>query len=71
MGSNSIQCKKCTKWIHKNCSGMKGKLKPDPNLHCKSCSSGIQDLPIVNHKELDMDEPMRMGNWNWYNSSAI
>ena len=56
VGSNSIQCKKCTKWIHKKCSGIKGKLKPDPNFQCKICSSGIQDLPIVDHKEIDMDE---------------
>ena len=55
VGSNSIQCKKCTKWMHKKCSGIKGKLQPDPNFQCKTCSSGIQDLPIVDHKEIDMD----------------
>ena len=32
-----------------------GKLKPNPNFQCKICSSGIQDLPIVDHKEIHMD----------------
>ena len=36
-------------------SGIKGKRKPDPNFQCKICSSGIQDLPIVDHKKMDMD----------------
>ena len=56
VGSNSIQCKKCTKLIHKKCSDIKGKLKPDSNFQCKICSSRIQDLPIVDIKEIDMDE---------------
>jgi hypothetical protein len=56
VGSNSIQCNKCTKWIHKKCSGIKGKLKPDPNFHCKSCVSGNQSLQMVDHKEIDMGE---------------
>ena len=26
VGSNSIMCKKCEKWTHKKCSGVKGSL---------------------------------------------
>ena len=25
VGSNSIQCSSCQKWVHKKCSGIKGK----------------------------------------------
>ena len=37
VGSNSIQCSKCSFWIHKNCSGVKGKLTPDPTFLCSRC----------------------------------
>ena len=56
VGSNSIQCSKCTKWIHKKCSGVKGKLKADPTFQCKSCVSGTQFERIIEHKEVDMGE---------------
>ena len=54
--SNSIQCNKCTKWIHKKCSGVKGRLKPDPKFQCKSCISGAQGGQLVDHREIDIGE---------------
>ena len=56
VGSNSIQCNKCKKWIHKKCSGIKGKLKPDPKFQCKSCVSEIQNDQRDEQKEIDMGE---------------
>ena len=26
IGSNSTQCTSCQKWVHKNCSGIKGSM---------------------------------------------
>ena len=40
VGSNSIQCGGCKKWIHKKCSGVKGKLKEDPTYRCAKCVGG-------------------------------
>ena len=37
VGSNSISCDGCQSWIHKKCSGFKGRLKADPNYRCKKC----------------------------------
>ena len=37
VGSNSIRCTKCKKWVHKNCSGVKGRLKADSNYQCLKC----------------------------------
>ena len=37
VGSNSIFCDGCQSWIHKKCSGFKGRLKPDPNYRCERC----------------------------------
>ena len=37
VGSNSIRCTKCKKWVHKNCSGVKGRLKADNNYQCLKC----------------------------------
>ena len=37
VGSNSVLCCGCQLWIHKNCSGIKGKLTDDPSYKCKRC----------------------------------
>ena len=37
---NSIQCTACMKWIHKNCSDVKGKLSGIPNFKCRKCING-------------------------------
>ena len=37
VGRNSISCDGCQSWIHKKCSGFKGRLKADPNYRCKRC----------------------------------
>src|SRR2546426_11087824 len=65
--NNSIYCSSCKKWIHKRCSGVKGRLKPDVNFKCAKCRTG----------RLVVDEPERtevrleaMVNWSVLRSSA-
>ena len=40
VGRSSIQCGGCKKWVHKKCSGVKGKLKEDPGYRCAKCIGG-------------------------------
>jgi len=42
VGSNSIQCISCQKWVHKKCSGTKGSmLKVMKSFTCKGCLNPI------------------------------
>ena len=34
---NSILCVECLRWVHKRCSGIKGKLKSNVDFSCKRC----------------------------------
>ena len=35
--SNSILCVECLGWVHKRCSGIKGKLKSNVDFRCRRC----------------------------------
>ena len=37
VGVNSILCRSCKKWVHKKCSGLKGRLSGIQNFTYKSC----------------------------------
>ena len=37
VGTNSILCQVCKKWIHKRCSGVKGKLRSGTGFTCDRC----------------------------------
>ena len=37
---SAIFCGGCKKWVHKRCSGVKGKLKEDPGYRCAKCIEG-------------------------------
>ena len=39
VGSNSIYCKSCKHWVHKRCSGIKGKLASGQEYTCSKCSA--------------------------------
>src|SRR5206468_9226848 len=40
VGRNSLVCGVCRKWVHKKCSGVKGRLKASENFSCLVCVSG-------------------------------
>lgn len=42
VGVNSIQCTVCHKWIHKKCSGIKGRLKENVEYRCSVCEGKRQ-----------------------------
>jgi hypothetical protein len=38
VGRNSIQCKKCKRWVHKKCSKIQSNLIQSLNFQCMACS---------------------------------
>ena len=53
VGSNSIECSGCRKWIRKKCSGIKGALKEGSNYRCTVCkgqtgnTEGVKGLELL------------------------
>ena len=42
VGSNSIQCTSCQKWVHKKCSGVKSSMyKVMKSFICRGCSNPV------------------------------
>jgi len=42
VGSNSIECTSCQKWVHKKCSGIKGSMyKVMKSFICRGCSNPV------------------------------
>ena len=37
VGTNSIQCSRCSFWVHKKCCGFKGKITANPDYVCPRC----------------------------------
>src|SRR2546426_367144 len=52
VGSNSIECTGCKKWIHKKCSGIKGALKEGSNYRCTVCKGQTGSTEGVKGPEL-------------------
>ena len=52
---NSVFCVQCNKWVHKKCSGVKGKLVEGVKFTCPVCVKGGHDDPLA-EKEVVMDE---------------
>ena len=44
VGSNSIFCAGCNLWVHKKCSGLRGRLLEDPNYRCKDVQARLHQL---------------------------
>ena len=45
VGQNSIHCPSCKLWIHKRCSGIKGKLERATNFTCSKCRTTPTNEP--------------------------
>ena len=66
VGRNSILCSGCQLWVHKKCSGIKGKLTADPSYKCKRCMGlcrpvdgrPVKQVSLVDSK-LDVVESFR------------
>ena len=43
VGRNSILCCACKHWVHKRCSGIRGRLTLDPSFLCRNCNGDISD----------------------------
>ena len=42
VGSNSLQCTSCQKWVHKKCSGIKGSMaKVAKSFICRGCLNPV------------------------------
>lgn len=53
VGTNSILCSKCKKWIHKKCSNIKGRLKQDPHYKCPVCADeNLRDKNVENKLQI-------------------
>ena len=57
VGNNSIYCHYCKNWVHHRCSGMKGRLRPDPNYKCRTCSKErVVTAPQVKQVEIGNEQ---------------
>ena len=56
VGSNSIYCSTCSHWVHKACSGIKGRLKPDPEFTCSRCLGTARPINVQLIKNISISE---------------
>ncbi len=56
VGSNSIECMECKKWIHRKCSGVKGKLMSGMNFRCPVCLGQVQSCAKEDVGEVSMNQ---------------
>ena len=56
VGSSSIFCGGCLCWIHKNCSGIKGPLRSDPDFRCTRCLRTAWPIDGRTVKEVKVDD---------------
>ena len=54
VGRNSIVCAKCKHWVHKRCSGIKGKLTENRDYTCKACIEG-NNIPEPHIDKVNLD----------------
>ena len=51
VGSNSLQCNSCQKWVHKKCSGIKGSTsKVAKSFICSGCLNPVTSAGRTNAK---------------------
>ena len=62
VGSNTIYCNGCLHWVLKKCSGVIGRLKPNPDYRCSRCKGTARTIDgrpynewlFVHDKKLDV-----------------
>ena len=65
VGKNSIYCMGCKHWVHKRCSGIKGRLVDNPSYRCSSClrtnnvETHIPSKIVVCDEELEVVDSFR------------
>ena len=55
VGVNSIQCSQCMYWVHKKCSGVRGRLAEDPDYVCPRCCDQAQSIDNRPVTQVDVD----------------
>ena len=55
VGVNSIQCSQCMYWVHKKCSGVRGRLAEDPDYVCPRCCDQAQPIDNRPVTQVDVD----------------
>ena len=59
VGSNSLQCTSCQKWVHKKCSGMKGSMsKVAKSFICSGC---LNPVTSAGHTGVDNGASTKLG----------
>ena len=56
VGVNSIQCSQCMYWVHKKCSGVRGRLAEDPDYVCPRCCDHARPIDNRPVTQVDVDE---------------
>jgi len=52
IGSNSLQCNSCQKWVHKKCNGVKGSMsKVAKSFICSGC---LNPVTSAGHTSVDI-----------------
>jgi len=68
VGSNSLQCTSCQKWVHKKCSGIKGSMsKVVKSFICRGClnpvtSAGRTSVDIGASAKLELVDKFYLGD---------
>jgi len=56
VGSDSIQCTSCHKWVHKKCSGIKGSTYKVMRLFiCRGCSNPVISTGHTGHTSANLE----------------
>ena len=55
VGNNSILCSQCNLWVHKRCSGIKGRIAADPNYICPRCRDSARPIDGRPISQVDVD----------------
>ena len=71
VGSNSIFCGVCKHWVHKKCSGIKGKLSAEQGFKCSRCSSPPDPLEDENIEVICDNQKIDVVDKFWYLGDTI